>query len=117
MNHKLLKYLKVGLIVASINAICLFAVIFFNQKAENMYSLELIQKDDSWCYQIFQNDQLFIRQEYIPAVSGNQSFKSYFDAKKIGELVVQKLNENKFPSVTLEELRLNNVKFTKLNLD
>jgi hypothetical protein len=46
-----------------------------------------------------------INQKNIPAVQGNQSFKTETDAIKVGEFVVTKLLQNQFPpTLSLEEL-------------
>ena len=47
---------------------------------ETVYSLQVKEKDSFWIYEVYNNDALFISQEYIPAVKGKQVFKTKLDA-------------------------------------
>ncbi|WP_405571080.1 DUF4907 domain-containing protein [Winogradskyella sp. Asnod2-B02-A] len=78
------------------------------------YALQIKQKDSFWIYEIYTNDNLFIRQEYIPAVKGKQVFKTEEDAKKIGKLVVSKLSQNLFPVISQKDLNSHNIYFEKI---
>lgn len=77
------------------------------------YTLQVIEKDSAWIYEIYNKDNLFIRQEYIPAIKGSQSFKTKEDAEKIGNLMVKKLSKNVFPVISKQELNDNNINFEK----
>lgn len=77
------------------------------------YTLQVIEKDSVWIYEIYTKDNLFIRQEYIPAVKGKQNFKTKEDAEKIGNLMVRKLSKNVFPVISKQELNDNNINFEK----
>lgn len=65
----------------------------------------------NWGYQIYSNSKVLISQYQIPAVPGIQYFKDSIDARKVGELVKQKLlKQNSFPSITTEELKMLKIK-------
>ncbi len=82
-----------------------------NDKTTNLYSLILIEENDNWIYEISRDDQLLIRQEYIPVIEGKIPFKTKRDAKIIGTLVLNKLNENTNPTITIDEIISNNINF------
>jgi hypothetical protein len=68
-------------------------------------SVKTFQQNTGWGYDIFANGKLYIHQPNIPAVSGNDGFKSEADAKRAGEFVAYKIRNNIMPpSVTPEEL-------------
>jgi len=58
-----------------------------------------------WYYEIYQQDRLMIRQSYIPAVEGAMPFESGEQAEKIGQLVLDKLNNGTTPFLTKEDLQ------------
>ncbi|HEY0045445.1 MAG TPA: DUF4907 domain-containing protein [Flavobacterium sp.] len=57
-------------------------------------------------YDIRFNDKIFIKQENIPAINFNTGFATDDDAKRVGELVLKKIqqNPNEFPDVSVQEL-------------
>ena len=56
-------------------------------------------------YDIYLNDVLFLHQPNIPAVSGNNGFKTKAVAQKAGEIVANKIRSNSTPpGLTLEEI-------------
>lgn len=59
-----------------------------------------------WGYDIMKNGKLLIHQPHIPAANGIKGFDSEKDAKKVAELMIEKIDEGIFPpSITLEELK------------
>lgn len=60
----------------------------------------------TWGYDILIEGKTYVHQASIPAVSGNQGFKTEADARKTAQLVIKKIRQNQMPpSVSLEELR------------
>lgn len=85
-----------------------FAVIFFNRYSDRdkkvfIYA-EPVQTVYGWGYNIVAEKKVYIKQEYMPAVPGKRGFKSADDAMKVGNLVVEKITENKMPTITIHEL-------------
>ena len=69
------------------------------------YKYYLGQNDkNNWGYFIELNHKLVINQFTIPALNGNQPFKTKEQAAKVGELVTQKLNQGKRPVISKAEL-------------
>jgi len=66
--------------------------------------------NDQFGYYIMIDGQMYIEQKTIPAIEGNQGFKTREDAEKISKLVIQKIREGEIPpTVSVEELKANNV--------
>lgn len=61
-------------------------------------------------YTISAGKKLLIKQTAIPAISGNHVFCDSTDAQKICDLVLQKLEANKSPHVSKEELNALKIK-------
>ncbi|MES2591772.1 MAG: DUF4907 domain-containing protein [Bacteroidota bacterium] len=58
-----------------------------------------------WGYDIFVGDKKMIHQPIIPAVPGNNAFKTESDARKTGALAVQKMERTgTLPTLLVEEL-------------
>ncbi|MBQ4819427.1 DUF4907 domain-containing protein [Aquimarina sp. MMG016] len=77
------------------------------------YSIKVKELSDQngWYYEIYNGNQLLIKQYNIPGVSGNQYFRTRTDAEKIGKLVVQKLEQKTMPAITRIELQSRNIYF------
>lgn len=62
--------------------------------------------NNTWCYDILKNGNLFIHQPSIPGMPGHEGFKTKEQAAKVAELVISKMKEGLMPpTVTEEELR------------
>jgi hypothetical protein len=58
-----------------------------------------------WGYNIYIDGKLIVHQENIPALPGNDGFKTEADAKRVAGLVVDKIKKNIMPpSLSTEEL-------------
>ncbi|MBJ2172711.1 DUF4907 domain-containing protein [Aureibaculum sp. A20] len=90
-------------------------IVFIVKKNNNfdasskLYSIETFKVDQGWGYNILQQDKLFIKQNYIPAVKGNHPFFTKNDAYKTAKLVIKRLDKNKLPTITIEDLKHLNV--------
>lgn len=65
----------------------------------NVYKIE-----NGWGYEILVDSKVFIYQESIPGLPSNVKFISKSDAKKCGELVLEKLTDGKIPYISKSEL-------------
>jgi len=114
---RIYNYIAVFLVI-SILAILFFYVQSMEHKTnvvdETAYTLQVVEKEGLWIYEIYNGNSLFIRQEYIPAVKGQQVFKSKRDAEKIGNLVVSKLSRHKVPVISVNDLNNNKIRFEKI---
>ncbi|WP_070136954.1 DUF4907 domain-containing protein [Crocinitomix algicola] len=73
---------------------------------ESNYNMETFENDDqSWGYNILRENQLFIHQPHIPAISGKNGFKSEKEANIVGHFVLTKINKGFIPpTITINEL-------------
>ncbi|NRD20124.1 DUF4907 domain-containing protein [Winogradskyella eckloniae] len=119
MMKKPYTYLAVFIVISVFTFLIYY---FINSNEDNNkfidqhpFTLQVLEKDSSWIYEIYNEDNLFIRQEFIPSVKGKQIFKSKEDAEKIGKLVVSKLSKNAFPVISETDLKENNISFEHTN--
>ncbi|MCC6818176.1 MAG: DUF4907 domain-containing protein [Bacteroidia bacterium] len=73
---------------------------------QNSYSCSVFRNvDSSFGYSILSNGKSIIKQDYMPAYSGNRGFKDSISAQIIANFVISKLNLQQFPpSVSKNEL-------------
>lgn len=89
--------------------VLLFAVFLFyscSNKKERL-TVKTFETDKGWGYSIFENEKLIIRQQYIPAIPTQKSFKSEQEAFKTGTVVIEKLKQHKAPTLTAAEVKKN----------
>lgn len=96
-NWKMIKLKRV--IIPLIGGLLLFSC-----QRDSKPKLEVFETEKGWGYLVKKNDHVFIYQDIIPAVPGNQSFSTKEDAEKIGQLVLKKINDGQHLSVTVNEL-------------
>jgi hypothetical protein len=62
-------------------------------------------KSAGWGYDLFVGDKRVIHQDIIPALSGNNHFRSQADAQKTGDLAAQKMKQSgSLPTITIHDL-------------
>jgi hypothetical protein len=63
------------------------------------------QSKNGWGYDILKDGEIFIHQDFIPAVNGRKTFSTEADAKKIAGLMLIKMKQSsKLPDISLQEL-------------
>src|SRR5688500_3892335 len=67
----------------------------FSQKKIEYFIINV--PDDQFGYYIMIDGQMYIEQKTIPAIEGNQGFKTREDAEKIAKLVIQKIRSGEIP--------------------
>jgi len=61
-------------------------------------------------YNVLANGRLMIQQKSIPAMPGNEGFKTKADAEKVAQLVIGKIKKGEMPpTVSIEEMQKLNV--------
>jgi len=71
----------------------------------NLHIEIIISIHNTYGYNILHNERILIHQQHIPALPGNIGFNTEEDAKKVAEMVIEKIRRNGFlPSVSREEL-------------
>ena len=60
----------------------------------------------TFCYDVYADDRLLIHQTSIPAMPGNEGFKTKEDATTVAEMVMYKIRKGEMPpTVTPEEMK------------
>lgn len=67
--------------------------------------VQTVQLGNGWGYQIVMNRKVLIYQPTIPAIDTAMAFPDEAAARKVGNLVLERLNANRDFSVTQEDLR------------
>lgn len=81
----------------------LFFVVFFTGRDD--IGLTTFRSECGWGYSVTALGKVVIWQPYIPAVEGMKPFEKSRDAKKAGEIVVERLRNGEDPSLTREDLQ------------
>ena len=83
-----------------------------NKSANNSYAkanlsaLIINAPNNTYGYDILLDGKMMIHQPSIPAMPGNEGFKTKADAKKTAELVISKIRKGEMPpTVSVEELK------------
>lgn len=76
----------------------------FHNKRDHHYTVDVINIEKGWGYNILRDNKLIIHQPYIPAKNGQFVFRNKYDAKKTGQLVVKKLQNSQSPRIRIDEL-------------
>ncbi|WP_298265132.1 DUF4907 domain-containing protein [uncultured Lutibacter sp.] len=90
--------------------VLLFILKFYNT-FETKYHLETFKLTNGWGYKISTKNKIIIKQDIIPGITDNKPFKTEKEAKIIGELIIDKLEHNKIPSVTKKDLETKGIIF------
>ena len=60
----------------------------------------------TFCYDVYADARLLIHQTSIPAMPGNEGFKTKADAEKVAKLVMDKIKKGEMPpTVSVEEMK------------
>lgn len=81
-------------------------LIFIFCQKEKSLNVQSIKTNQGWGYTITNNNRIIIKQTVIPVISEHKSFLTEKEAMTVGQLVIKKLNANKSPSITKNELIL-----------
>ncbi|OQX99353.1 MAG: hypothetical protein B6I24_02785 [Bacteroidetes bacterium 4572_128] len=114
-----MKYLKIiALLVLLLIVFFILSYYFSNQtisldknyKKENYeipkIDVKYFRTENGWGYDIFIDGKQYIHQPNIPGMQGKNGFKTKESAKKVVDLVCEKINNNIVPpAITNEELR------------
>jgi hypothetical protein len=94
---------KYSLIAVTALLVC-FAVIFFSRGGKSLVHAEAVKTTNGWGYNVLDGERIYIKQEFIPAVPGNQGFSSADDALRVGNLVVKRIGSGLQPTITVRDL-------------
>lgn len=82
------------------------AVLLCRNRGTSDYRLEMVNVGtNAYGYRILRKERTVVYQPFIPALSGKQSFSSERDARKVGELVLQRLQSGDDFVITASDLQ------------
>lgn len=98
-----------GLLLVLLVLAILTAYIIYQR--QNPYTVEVFSTPGGWGYAILNHGKPFIHQPTIPGQPGIVGFSSAAQAQRVGERVVEKIQQDKaLPTLTNDELRQLGVK-------
>lgn len=65
---------------------------------------KIIEVGQGYGYEIWIGEKLLVKQEFIPAINGEITFKTPEEARKVANLITKKLLERSNPEISVEEL-------------
>lgn len=68
------------------------------------FSMEVIEVNGGYGYQISHNNHITIFQPFIPSISGKKPFMEKRDAEQVGQLVMKRMKSGENYTVTLDDL-------------
>jgi hypothetical protein len=68
------------------------------------YKAEAFRTGDGWGYNILRNGKIYIHQPTIPAIPEHRSFETAELAEKTAARVIEKIKDNKIPSLSEREM-------------
>lgn len=77
---------------------------------EAYIELRPVETGVGWGYEIYVDNKLYIKQDYIPVINGRHAFKTKEDAMLIGKIAFTKLESGKIPVITADELKQHNIR-------
>jgi len=86
----------------------------YSHKSENFKTI-VYKSNNGFGYSISFKDKLLIKQDFIPAIQKSQPFCNSYDAQKVANLVVEKLNKKENPKVTISELNEYDIQLNCVN--
>jgi hypothetical protein len=87
-------------LIAVVAALC--TILCFTDRDRS--GLEAFRSENGWGYSIKNREKVVIYQPYIPALEGNNPFRSRREALKAGRMVITKINEGTDYTLTIDEL-------------
>jgi len=77
-----------------------------NELADKLTYQVIPSENNTWGYDVYRNNKLFVHQLAIPGVAGTAGFKTKTAAEAVAKLVIEKIKKGEIPpGVTREELK------------
>jgi Domain of unknown function (DUF4907) len=81
----------------------LFFIVFFTGRDDS--GLNTFRSECGWGYTVSTYDKVVIVQPFIPAIEGRIPFETRGDARRAGEIVLERLIKGDDPSLSREDLQ------------
>jgi hypothetical protein len=90
--------------IAVIIAIAIPFIYIYKAGTQSNINYKVFRATTGWGYDIVMNGKLIIHQEYIPTINRKKEFLTATQAKETALLVISKLKNNKFPTLSKKEV-------------
>lgn len=88
--------------------VLLSVIIIFNLyqiiDRRNPYAVKPYKTENGWGYRIMAKEKVYIEQPFIPSLPGKKAFPTRRSARETGKLVLHRLQHQKLPAFTKEDL-------------
>jgi hypothetical protein len=102
---KLFNYNNATILVAIAISAAIWLITLNKQDIKsNHISAKVFEGFNGWGYDILLGDSLLIHQESIPSIPGKTGFQKKEHAEQTAELIIDKMKNGKFPTVTKFEI-------------
>ncbi len=65
---------------------------------------------NTWGYDIYRDDKLFVHQPHVPGMQGNDGFKTKVASETVAKEVIKKIKKGEMPpTISIEEMKKLNV--------
>ena len=96
---------KHNLVVVGVSILIAAAIpVLYHAGKRNEINYKIFRQSGGWGYDIVVNRKLVIHQEYIPVIAQKKEFPTEIQAREAAQLVVQKLKNNKLPTLSCAEI-------------
>jgi len=75
-----------------------------NTQSPLQVSYNIFNSPNGWGYDILENNKIFIHQDFVPALPVQKGFSKKEYAEKAAQLVIQKMHNTDFPTLTKQDL-------------
>lgn len=96
---KMIKKIIIGLAFFTV-----VVLVFVLHRSTSAYKVKIIKVDEGWGYEIRLAGDTYIHQPFVPSIQKTKPFPSKRTARKTAYLVVEKLENGKLPTLTVEEI-------------
>lgn len=78
-----------------------------NPTGENSITYKIIPSaNNTWGYDIYDNNKLIIHQPSIPALPGNSGFSTKKNAEIVAKAVIEKIKKGEYPpTISIDEMK------------
>lgn len=101
--------MKKKIIIFTVLILTSIYLVKLGSTSTNNFKLKTFKVNNGWGYTILKKDKVIIKQDIIPGISVKKPFATKKDAVIVGELMIEKLKDNKIPSISYKELQINGV--------
>lgn len=110
-----MNFIKKALILLLIGLIYFAVKISLDNWTKNKIEITTFKIKGGYGYLLSSNNKILIKQKYIPAIQKIKVFCTENEAFKIAVIVKKKITNNESPTLSVDELKNQNINFNCIN--